>query len=44
MIIDCESVFKEADGECLGFSLCDDDEPIDKCKNCKKHTGYEPKD
>lgn len=25
---------KDADGSCLGFSNENDDEPIDKCKNC----------
>lgn len=32
---------KDGEEKCLGFSLWNDDEPIDICKKCKLHNMYE---
>lgn len=37
--IDCTKAEK-ADNKCLGFSKVNDDEPIEKCKNCPQNTCY----
>ena len=38
----CESAVKTITGLCNGYCHSDDDdEPIDQCKDCKKHVGYD---
>lgn len=41
MNINCKEANKDVDGKCLGYSHgCDDDEPVDQCKECEKCTVY----
>ena len=39
--IPCDKAEKTNNGECLGFSHFDDDEPIEECKRCLKYESYE---
>ena len=40
--INCDRAEKTADGRCLGYGKSeDDDEPIEKCKQCEKQSSYE---
>lgn len=36
----CRDAEKQSDG-CLGYSKWNDDEPIEECKQCKKHNMHE---
>ena len=40
---ECNDAEKQQDGKCLGYSIWNDDEPIEQCKNCKNNSTYDAK-